>query len=236
MIITLQRFLTESPLLALVIVFWAGAIASLSSCTIVRVPIVLGYVAGTGGSKKRSMLLSVLFVLGLIVSYTLFGILLGLIGNLAYSFIRVNKYIFWAIGTLLFICGLFISGLVDLNILKRKRHIIDKFQNASFLGAFLFGVVFALLEMPTCPCCGGVLLLIAGIVVAKNLSLYSIIVFISFALGQSFPILSIGLSTSMIKSDLINYLGPKVHRLEQQIKLVAGNILMVLGIYFCVIA
>jgi cytochrome c-type biogenesis protein len=196
----------------------------------------LGYIAGTGGSKKRSILLSALFVLGLIVSYTIFGTLLGLIGNLTYNFIRINKYIFWALGIFLFICGLFISGLIKLDILKHNRNIINRFQSASLLGAFIFGVVFALLEMPTCPCCGGVLLLIVGVVVAKNLSLYSIIVFVSFALGQSFPILSIGLSTSLIKSDLINYLTPKVHQLEQRIKLVAGNILMVLGVYFFVIA
>ena len=39
----LQRFLTESPFLAVFVVFWVGAIASLGSCTLVRMPIVLGY-------------------------------------------------------------------------------------------------------------------------------------------------------------------------------------------------
>ena len=35
----LQRFLTESPFLAIFVVFWVGAIASLGSCTLVRMPI-----------------------------------------------------------------------------------------------------------------------------------------------------------------------------------------------------
>ncbi len=38
----LQKFLTESPFPAVFVVFWVGAIASLGSCTLVRMPILLG--------------------------------------------------------------------------------------------------------------------------------------------------------------------------------------------------
>jgi len=233
---TIQQALTETPIIAIFVVFWAGAFASLSSCTIVRIPVVLGYVSGAANSKGKSVFLTLLFVLGLVISYTMFGILLGLMGNLAYSLIQINKYIFWALGMVLFVLGLFVSRLINLKIFSTRFNLKDKFKSATLLGALLFGIVFALLEMPTCPCCGGLLLLIAGIVVAKNLSVYSVLIFISFALGQSFPILAIGLSTSLIKTDLVNYLKPKVHRLEGRVRLVAGNILMAMGIYFFVIA
>jgi cytochrome c biogenesis protein CcdA len=222
--------------LAIAIVFWAGAIASLSSCTIVRIPIVLGYISGTGDSKRNSIISTVLFVLGLIISYIIFGILLALMGSLAYKFIRVNKYIFWGLGVMLFLMGLFISGLIDIKSFHFKNHIRNKFQNTSYLGAFFIGIVFAMVELPTCPCCGGVLLLIAGIVVAKNLSLYAVAIFASFALGQSFPILCIGLSTSLLKSGIVEYMAHRSHQFEEKVKLVAGNILMILGIYFLIVA
>jgi hypothetical protein len=41
MISILQKFLTESPFWAVFVVFWVGAIASLGSCTLVRLPILL---------------------------------------------------------------------------------------------------------------------------------------------------------------------------------------------------
>ncbi len=233
---TIQEALAEAPIIAIFIVFWSGALASLSSCTIVRVPVVLGYVTGTTDSKRKSVLLTLLFVSGLTISYTIFGILLGLMGRFTHSFIQINKYIFWVMGIVLFFLGLFVSGLFSFKIFNTRFNLKDRFKSVSLLGALLFGIVFASLEMPTCPCCGGLLLLIAGIVVAKNLSAYSVLIFISFALGQSFPILAIGLSTSLLKTDLINYLRPKVHQLENHIRLVAGNILMVFGIYFFVIA
>lgn len=233
---TIQQALADKPIMAVFVIFWAGAFASLSSCTIVRVPVVLGYVSGASDSKGKSIFLTLLFVLGLTISYTIFGILMGLMGSLAHSLIQINKYIFWALGTVLFVLGLFVSGLINLKIFSTRFNLKDKLKAATAFGALSFGIVFALLEMPTCPCCGGLLLLIAGIVVAKNLTVYSVLIFISFALGQSFPILAIGLSTSLVKTDLANYLRPKIHQLENRVRLVAGNILMAMGIYFFVIA
>jgi len=68
---TLQTIITKSPILAVFIVFWAGFIASLSSCTIIRIPIVFGYVSGASHHTKRKSFLSALcLTLGLITSYT----------------------------------------------------------------------------------------------------------------------------------------------------------------------
>jgi cytochrome c biogenesis protein CcdA len=100
----------------------------------------------------------------------------------------------------------------------------------------VFGLAFALLELPTCPCCGAVLLAISSVVLAKNLSWYAIIVFISFALGQSFPIFAIGLTTSLIKADLVGTLSHRIHRFEQKLKFMAGNMLILIGVSFLIIA
>lgn len=233
---TIRQALAETPIMAVFMVFWAGAFASLSSCTIVRIPVVLGYLSGVTASKNKTIFMTLLFVLGLIISYTIFGILLGLMGNLTYNLIRINKYIFWTLGVVLFVLGLFVSGLIHFKALSTRSDLKDKFKSSSFLGALLFGIVFALIEMPTCPCCGGLLLLIASAVVAQNLTVYSVLIFISFALGQSFPILAIGLSTSLLKTDILNYLRPRMHQLEERVRLAAGNVLMAMGIYFFVIA
>ncbi len=149
----LQQYLAESPVLAIFVVFWAGAVASLGSCTVIRMPIVLGYVAGASDSRNRSLFLSVLFILGCILSYTILGIFFGFIGNVAIRLVQISKYVFWVLGGLLFLVGLFISGLISLKFLSSHRHIKNRFK-ASFIGAFLFGIVFALLEMPSCPSCG----------------------------------------------------------------------------------
>jgi len=236
MVSSMQKIITEAPLLAIFVVFWAGALASLSSCTIVRVPVALGFIAGAADSKKKALLVTVLFVSGLVVTYTVFGMFLGMVGRFAFTIIQVNKYIFYLLGFLLFVAGLFISGLLKLRHLPHILRFKENFRHVTFIGAFTFGTFFALVEMPTCPCCGGILLMLATLVVTHNLAPYSILIFASFALGQSFPVLAVAISASLVKTDVIMYMASKIRRIEDHINFVAGNMLMTLGIYYLVIA
>jgi cytochrome c biogenesis protein CcdA len=236
MVSSFQKMIAESPFLAIFFIFWAGALASLSSCTIVRVPVALGFIAGAAESKKKALMVTVLFVSGLIVAYTVFGMFLGVVGRVAFTIIQVNKYIFYLIGFLLFIFGLLISGLIKVRHLPHILQLRENFHHITLIGAFVFGTLFALLEMPTCPTCGGILLMLASLVVTHDLSHYSILIFVSFALGQSFPVLAVALSASIVKTDIIMFLATKIQRIEDHINFVAGNVLMTLGIYYLVVA
>ena len=71
--------------------------------------------------------------------------------------------------------------------------------------------------------------------VAKNLSLYGLALFVSFALGQGLPLLAVGVLASLLKPDLIKRLRTRMCSIEQRMQLLAGNTLMVLGIYFIVV-
>jgi cytochrome c biogenesis protein CcdA len=236
MVYNIQKLIAETPLLAVFLVFWAGALASLSSCTIVRVPVALGFIAGATESKKKAILVTVLFVSGLVTTYTAFGIFLGIVGRLAFTIIQFNKYIFYLLGFLLFITGLFIAGLLKIRHLPHILQFRENFHHVTLFGAFTFGTFFALVEMPTCPCCGGILLMLATLVVTHNLAPYSVLIFISFALGQSFPVLAVALSASLVKTDIIMFLESKIRRVEDHIRLIAGNVLITLGIYYLIIA
>ncbi|MBN1360631.1 MAG: sulfite exporter TauE/SafE family protein [Sedimentisphaerales bacterium] len=236
MISTIERLFSESPP-ALFMVFWIGAAASLTSCTVVRLPVVMGYVAGSGNSKGRALVLTALFTLGLVMAYVLLGTATAFTGSVIHRFIQVNKYVHWVLGVFLFASGLLVSGLVGVRLLpKGCQRIAEGLCSASFVGAFLFGGFFGLLVMPACPCCGAGLLVLAGVVVAKHMSWsYSLAVFASFALGQSLPVLAVGVLTSLVKPDLVRKLRQHMCSIEQRMQLLAGNILMVLGIYFVIV-
>ena len=227
----IQKILTDSPFLAIFAVFWAGAIASLGSCTLIRIPLIFGYIAGYSDSKRKGIFLLVFFVIGLILSYTVLGMLLGLMGKLTSQLIDFSKYIFWILGALSIVMGLIISGLFGLKLLNLHSHISNRLKVINAFGAFILGVFLALIEMPTCPSDAPVLLIIVGTVFMSGSYFYAIIAFISFAIGQSVPMLIIGTLTTFIK-----YLTPKIAKYEPVIQLVAGNILIAIGIYFVVIA
>jgi len=230
---TLQTIITKSPILAIFIVFWAGFIASLSSCTIIRIPIVFGYVSGASHDTKRKSFLSAVFLaLGLITSYTFLGLALILLKNLAFSLVLISRYLYIFLGVVLLAFGVFYAGLIKIG---KTHHAYcetnTKLKKRSFIDSFLFGVMFAFLEMPACPCCASVLFVIASIVGFWDSWVYSFIIFLSFAIGQSMPILFIGSSTSLVK-----YLTPKVKSLEKYTQFVAGNILIAIALFFFILA
>lgn len=210
----------------------AGAAASLSSCTIARIPVVFGYVAVAAESKRKGILLSFAFACGLILSYTVAGFLLGFVTDFAAKLIHISFYMYSLLGILLIISGLFFAGLFPW--MKNLFHNHCKTQNKqakTFSSAFLFGIMFAFLEMPACPCCGAVLMVLASLAVIKGSLFYSGLVFFSFAVGQSLPILIIGLSAGILKN-----LAHKTEKLENIIAFAAGNILIATGIFLVLTA
>lgn len=228
--------MNESPQWALYTAFWVGAITSLGSCMVVRLPVILGCVAGSGSSKKRGLLLTGLFCLGLVCSYVALGAVTAFTGGLIHRVLVFHRYIFWCLGTVLLVAGAWVSGLFSLRSTSDQwERLGNRLRKAGPIGTFLLGIFFGLLVMPACPCCGAGLLVLAGVVVAKNLSFYGVLMFASFALGQSLPVLSVGVLTSLVKADMIRRLRSRMCSIEQRIQLLAGNVLMVLGVYLVVV-
>ncbi|MBF0570289.1 MAG: sulfite exporter TauE/SafE family protein [Candidatus Omnitrophica bacterium] len=228
MINYIQNILLKGSLLEVLIsVVIAGAVASLSSCTLARLPVLLGLVSFDLRSKHRGFFLSLSFSCGLIISYTFIGILLGAIAHMASGLVAMSRYLYLVFGFLMVLGGLFFSGLVSFGCGGINTYCENVVKSVKTLpSAFIFGMLFAFLEIPACPCCGAVLLLIASLVAIKGSLVYSSVVFFVFALGQSLPILVIGFSTSILKQ-----LMPKTRVLEGVISFCVGNILIVTGIF-----
>jgi len=225
---------TSEP--ALLLVFYAGVVASLGPCTLIRLPVVLAYAAGSGHAKKRAILLILLFVLGLVLSYVLVGILAATRGGLVSPLIHTNKFLFWSLGMLLLAAGVLCSGLVSHRWLpERWRRLTDALDRVGSPGVILLGVLFGLIMMPACPGCGAGLFAVAGSVAARHVPALGLPLFLSFALGQVLPVLAAGLLVALIRQRALKRLRNHMCSIEQRLQLLAGNVLIVLGIYLIVV-
>jgi len=233
---SIDTLIGESSVWALLGVFWLGAMTSLSLCMAIRLPVVIGYVGGAGACKRRGVVLACLFAAGLVVSYVLVGALIMRGGGVAARLLGLNKYFFWFLGGLLIVVGLFVSGLLNAKLVPEKwRNLGPKLRKASLAGAGLLGLVFGLLVVPACPCCGAGLPVLAGTAVAKGLSVYGLLLFLSFGLGQSLPVLAVGVLTAVVKPNVIGRARARICSLEERMRLFAGNVLVVVGIYLIVV-
>ena len=220
--------LNHFSLLSFFIILFGASVLSLSSCTIARIPIVLGFMGGISKNKRQSVVILSGFTLGLILSYTALGVIFGLFSQLVNKFATASVVFYYLAGGTLFLFGLYLLGFLP-RIGKQELHCSytpSSSKNYSFFGALFFGISFAFFEAPVCPCCGPVLLLLASATFTQAKFLFGLLVFFIYALGQSLPIFIIGLSADMFKFSL-----EKVHRIEPYIQAIAGVVLVCFGAY-----
>src|SRR5436309_14827921 len=100
--------LTHRPLIALVTLFGAGLVTSLTPCIYPMIPITAGILAGTGAgqpSRARVARLPLGYVSGLALFYAMLGLIAGLTGSL-FGPVSASPWARFAIGNLLPVFGL----------------------------------------------------------------------------------------------------------------------------------
>ncbi|MGE5296119.1 MAG: cytochrome c biogenesis CcdA family protein [Solirubrobacterales bacterium] len=221
--------------MTLLTAFAVGTAASLSLCAVVRLPIVLAYVAGAANSKRHGVVLSAMFALGLIAGTAVLGLTAGSPEQGLRAILYMNKALFWLLGAALFVTGVLLSGLINPHLLPgRWQQITKRLARTGSAGALLLGCAFGLLQTPACPNCGNAIQTLVG-VSAAGPSSDGILLFASFAAGQGLIVLAIGVLTSLMMPGLLRRLRTKMCSIEQRIQLLAGNVLMILGIYFIIV-
>lgn len=231
----MQELAVQSSEATLLTAFMAGTAVSLSLCAVVRLPIVLAYVAGAAQSKWRGVVLSVLFALGLIAGTVLLGKMTAATDGGLRGILSMNKYLFWALGTALFVAGVLFSGLVNPRLLpERWQRVAERLARTGSPGAFLLGSAFGLLQTPTCPNCGTAIQTLSE--AARGSASGGSALFMAFAAGQSVLMLAVGVLFSLAMPRLLLALRTRMCSVEQRIQLLAGNMLMILGVYFVIVS
>jgi cytochrome c biogenesis protein CcdA len=217
-------------------VFWAGAVVSVSLCAAIRLPVVLAFIVGVGNSRRCALALSALFTLGLIVGVVLLGMSAVPTTDGLHRTLQVDKHLFWGLGAGLFAAGVLVSGLINPQLLPWGLRGIATVLGKMGLPAALFaGLVLGWLQTPGCPRCAAALLSLVQTAGAGGPSAPGFVLLLCFAVGQSLLVLAASVLVSVLRPDLMTWLREQMCSVEPRIQLVAGNMLMVLGIYFIIV-
>jgi cytochrome c-type biogenesis protein len=213
-----------------IVAFTAGFFTYLSPCLLPLIPSFVAYIAGvsTGDLKsgniradirKKTIVHSLLFILGFSVVFILLGLTATYIGK---SLFQYQKAIRIAGGVLIIMFGLYLTGLLKLDFLVKERKFKYTTKGASFLGSFLVGVTFA---AAWTPCAGpilGSILVLAGTKAstadgAKLLGAYSL------GIGAPFFI------TALVVNSFLGYLN-RFKKLIGAINAAGGVFLIIVGV------
>lgn len=221
----LNALKSPSPL-AYLLVFLGGIIVSLGSCTIIELPVLVGYIGGVGtSSKRRVFTLTFLFILGMLTTYLIIGVAIGLASISLGRMATGSTFLYIGVGGISLVLGMSMLGFLPVPTTGLECLAKLKRGKTDLLGAYLIGMAFIFFEAPTCPACAPALMLISGYMVTKGKVFVGVSLLMTYVLGQSIPLMAAGGMMGWLKE-----LSQRFHRLGEYLRIASGIFLLLVAL------
>jgi thioredoxin:protein disulfide reductase len=193
----ITRLLSSNNLWYVMLVFFGfGLLLSLTPCVFPMIPILSGIIIGQGQevSTKRAFIMSLVYVLAMALTYTILGVLTGLLGqNLQLIF--QNPWVLVGFALVFVWLALAMFGFYEIQLpsaLQTKlTSTSNKLRGGTLVGVAIMGILSALIVGPcvAAPLAGALLYIShTGDAVLGGLALFSM------SIGMGVPLLLIGTS------------------------------------------
>jgi thiol:disulfide interchange protein DsbD len=184
-----DRALARGPIFALAAAFVGGLLVSLTPCVYPMIAITVSvFGAGQAKSRLHAASLSGVFVLGIAVLFTALGDAAALSGSLFGSYLS-NRYVVGVIAAVFLAMAASMFGAFELALPSSLQNKLATVGGIGYGGAFLLGLVSALVAAP---CTGPVLgAILAWIATSGRIGLGTGVMF-TFALGLGLPFFLVG--------------------------------------------
>jgi cytochrome c-type biogenesis protein len=216
----IQTLIQHQHGLAFIAVFIGGLISAASPCVLAAIPLIIGYVGGySEGNKKKATLFSLVFVLGLSITFTLLGAAASVMGQFL---VFMGRWLYIGLAVIAVLMGLQLMGIISIPLPFQKTRAV---KTKGLLGVFLLGMLTGAVSSP---CATPVLAVILAYVSTQGDMLYGSSLLFVYALGHCALIFIAGLSIGFTES-IVSSKGIKNFSLYA--KKFSGALLMLVGIY-----
>jgi cytochrome c-type biogenesis protein len=223
----LEATLRDQPVLALVALFGAGLATSLTPCVYPMIPITAGILGGMGTvarSRRRTAVLTLVYVLGLALTYASLGLLAGLSGTL-FGTVSSNPWALFIMGNLLLVFGLALLDVFTMNAPARLTRWAGRLAGDSVPGVFVLGATSGLVAAPCgAPAFAAVLTFVSTTGSAALGFLYLFV----FSIGLTALLIAVGLFSGSLAAL------PRAGRWTVGIKRAGGVLLLLMAEYYFV--
>ncbi|MDE0042322.1 MAG: sulfite exporter TauE/SafE family protein, partial [Candidatus Poribacteria bacterium] len=157
-----RQALSRGYFWAFLFVFIGGILTSLTPCVYPLIPITVSiFGANREASRMKSFLLSVTYVLGIAVMYSILGVAVASTGAV-FGQIMANPIVVGFVSVILIALGLSLIGVFELRLPYAVQNKLNTVGGTGFGGAFAMGTVAGLIAAPcTGPALGAVLSFVA---------------------------------------------------------------------------
>lgn len=176
--------------------FLAGFISSFTPCVYPLIPITLSIFGATGDIPRvKAFLLSLCYVGGIAVTYTILGIFSAKTGFIFGAFLG-NPIVVGLLCLALFVLALYTLEVFHFSFATNIQNKASQVGGKGFFGAFLMGSVSGLVAAP---CIGPVLIVILGYVAASKDAVWGGAILFSYSIGLGIIFILLGTFSGLVK-------------------------------------
>ncbi len=191
--------LSQSPATAVPVLFAAGVLTSLTPCIYPMIPITAAIVGGAASGdaphRGRALMLTLSYVFGLALVYSLLGLIAGLTGTL-FGTVSANPWLLFGMANLLLVAALAMLDVIPVRLpawLSATSATVG--EGGRVGGAFLMGAASGLVAAPcSAPVMAAVLTWVSR---TKSATLGFTYLF-AFSLGMCTLLVIVGLSSGSV--------------------------------------
>ena len=217
---TLSTLIKGNLWLAPILAILAGALTAFTPCSLSSIPLVVAYVGGTANNDtKKSFRLSLIFALGMTVTFTVLGIVASLAGKLIG---RAASWWYITLGILMVLMAL--QTWEVFNFIP-STFLISKNTRRGYIGALIAGILGGIFSSP---CATPVLIALLALVASQGKLLWGVLLLLLYSVGHSILVIIAGTSMGFVKKLTSN---EKYGRASKIIKIVLGSLIILLAFY-----
>ncbi|HUN55701.1 MAG TPA: cytochrome c biogenesis protein CcdA [Smithella sp.] len=221
----LSLYLHGSVLLAFLAAYLGGLVISFTPCTYPLIPVTVGLIgAHESSSKVRGFFISLFYVAGIALTYSILGAAAALSGRI-FGQMQTTPWTYFIMANLCLVMGLSMFDVfnISLPVPHRLIKLAGNNNNKGFLDSFLIGAVSGVVIGP---CTAPALAVLLGYVAMKTNLLLGISLLFVFAIGMGTLLMIVGTFAGVIAAI------PKSGAWMTKIKYISGMILIGVAEYF----
>lgn len=211
----LSNMVDSYPFLAPLLALAAGALTSITPCALSSVPLVIGYVSGTGSDGKKALGYSLTFALGMALTFTTIGVIASLAGTMIS---QISSTWYLILGILMVLLAL--QSWEVINIIP-STHLVSKNRKRGYIGALLSGLLTGVFSSP---CATPMLVALITIVAIGDNLAYGILLFFCYSIGSGALTVVAGTSVGFVR----RMRNPKAALAS---KIIMGLLILMIGLY-----
>lgn len=208
---------------------WLGVLTSISPCPLATNIAAISYIGRKVGNSRQVFLTGLLYTIGRTLAYLgLAFVLVASVLSVPQISLFLQKYMHLVLGPLLIVVGMFLLGLIELNMGGggMGEGLQKRVDALGIWGALLLGIVFALTFCPTSAA------LFFGSLVPLSLKVNSSIMLPAvYGVGTALPVMvfAVLLATS---AQSVGKAYNVLAKIEWWARMLTGAIFVLVGIYF----